>query len=141
MNRPYEFKIWDYTNKKMITSKNFKYFLTPKYGEDYKLVKGKSSLISSFFSYNILKDKKRFKILQFIGTKDINGKNIFDFDLVENIGGLKGVIIYDEKKCKYVILWENNCYSDILNNIKSKGSILENKTWLAKFRWLDLKGV
>ena len=141
MNELCEFKIWDYTNKKMVMSKNIRFYSRPKYGEEYRMVRGKASKISPFFSLETIKESKRFRILQFIGMIDKEGRKIFNYDLIENIGGLKGVVFYDKSKCKYRVLWENNCYSDMVDNVICKKSILENKKWLLKFRWIGLKGV
>lgn len=137
-----DFAIWDFKKKKRITIDNyFKEETVLKEGS-YQRLQGFQSVIGGFFDglIEILNDNN-FKILLFTGKKDINGNKIYEYDLVENPGKLKGVVLYNENECKYEILWETNFKTDICEKIKTKGSIMKFRNIALKFRWFGLKGV
>lgn len=143
MNRILKFKIWDYKNQQMITSTNYNTQIEKTWkDENYaKVYRVQSCNISNFFTSisEMLEGTNQFKFLQYVG-KDFNEKEVYEYDIIKDFGGLVGVVFYDFESKSFKIKYENGCDLNFNKNIILEESIFYNKNILNKFRWLGLKG-
>ena len=87
-NSRYKFRAWDEEKKYMYPSVYFKQVFETKIWED-----------SGF---------DNLQIMQFTGLKDKNGQDVFEWDIVKPIQGMKGehgVIVWLKDKAKFDINW------------------------------------
>lgn len=90
-----KFRVWDTANKEFLSDR-----------EDW--------------CWNILKDLNdqlydRYIVEQFTGLKDMNGKEIFEGDILERVGDgvfTKIVVSWDDKRCRFVTKNIYNLHND-----------------------------
>ncbi|MCY6485647.1 YopX family protein [Clostridium aestuarii] len=93
--REFKFRTWDKQKKKMIQFEDMK-----------------------SWTFNIFEDDK-YVIMQYIGSKDINGKEIYEGDILET-GNDAGVVEYGGGSFMY------NCAKLIITGDEVLGNIYEN---------------
>ena len=83
-----------------------------------------------------MKPKENYIVMQYTGTNDIRGKEIYEGDIVQ-VNGAKYVVIYDENKMSFMLLgytrggllaWTSNNYNDT----ELLGNIFENPKLFSK---------
>ena len=147
--REIEFRVYDKKTKQMVTAENV-----------YKIIddherNGKVEAFGPYDSdewypayeiliiFDYLKDiinkideeqnEPRFEIMQYTGLKDKNGKKIFEGDIVKDLLGDVGVVIYSTKHSAFEVKgWENGYrfWHDI--DIEVIGNVFDNKELLGE---------
>lgn len=114
--REIKFRAWDDDQKQML------------YGEDFY------SLVVCFDKgFNYLLNKSKFKVMQYTGLYDKNGKEIYEGDIVkvEFPGLFYGVVEYDppewRMRRKSGGLWSFDERPEVIGNIYENPELLEEK--------------
>lgn len=121
--RKIKFRVWDKYNKEMLGVENLDF----EYGE----LSIRTDMYNDYYS------PKDMILMQYIGLKDINGKEIYEGDIVELIFEEDGETLTGKGIVKYLDDWtgffcvsfDGNCTSSILNP-RVIGNIYENKELL-----------
>lgn len=147
--REIEFRVYDKKTKQMVTAENVYKII-----DDYEQ-NGKVEVFGPYYrnewypAYDILAifkylkyvtdkidedtNEPRFEIMQYVGLKDKNDKKIFEGDIVKDLLGDVGVVVYSTKHSAFEVKgWENGYrfWHDI--DIEVIGNVFDNKELLGE---------
>ena len=120
MTREIKFRAWD-GERMWDFFENTRYFISPTSGKVFDTKWGK------FLDW---------KLMQYTGLKDKNGKEIYEGDIVQHTNGWTGVIIWNQDDCAFIsesihdkkeTAWLAEDIQEIIGNIYENPELLEKK--------------
>ena len=123
--RDIKFRVWDNERNAMLNSKSV----------DIDFFEGKIEITSDTIRYDeVYTDEiKDFELMQYVGCKDKNNKEIYEGDIVktkEHIGQIiysKGMFFIDVKGDFYLPIYNVSEFMEVIGNIYENSELLERK--------------
>ena len=120
-----KFRVWDNERNAMFNSKSV----------DIDFFEGKIEITSDTIRYDeVYTDEiKDFELMQYVGCKDKNNKEIYEGDIVktkEHIGQIiysKGMFFIDVKGDFYLPIYNVSEFMEVIGNIYENSELLERK--------------
>jgi len=132
MKREIKFRAWDDARKEM--HHEFQFIKSGDEGNDWIIFISDKQTLKTGFEVHVHNPyfRQQFRIMQFTGLKDKNGKEIYEGDILCNPKQLKGTVVYYEAgfyleaKRKDSSVWYMPLNTGMLLNKEVIGNIYEN---------------
>lgn len=128
MNRIIKFRVWDKTKEKMRYPETY-------YHEAKALWISLDGIVVEALENEVYYNDEKFGgiLMQYTGLKDKNGKEIYEGDVVKNIyGGIGEILFDDQKHFRYEVAYGNEIWGletteklEVIGNIYKNPELLE----------------